>query len=695
MRSRLSWTDGMPGALVLAATVLGLVDAASALWASRGVAPAATVPLCLTAPPLLSLAVLLPAAPVVALACRGRNAAVAARAASLLGVAAALGALRVIAPIAAAWRDAGAATLAALVPALALPVAVFAGVLGGRAAARRLERTSVRWRARLVAGAALLQLASLAGVVWQWRREGRGLERDLLAELRASATADVASADTASSRGGTSSASRPARRDRVPSPIRDHAPPANLVLITIDTLRADHLTTAHMPRASALAALGTRFSAAFASSSWTLPAMASLMTGRPASRHGAGIAVGVDPLARTPLPPGVPTLATVLERAGFITRAVVTNPYLGLGYGLGAGFASFENVTMESEAVLTLQPTVSFWVASRVVPSLAIRDRGDAVTRRAARFLATPPPGRFFLWLHYVDPHAPYDGATRSFRDDLLAGRGTGSLPRMAQLRAGELRPDAAGRARIRAAYARAVRAADHEVGAVLALLERHDLASRTLVVLTADHGEELWDHGGVEHGHTLYDEVVRVPLVLRCPGCGPVGAVVEAPVGISALAATVLDLLGVAPGDRSEAHLRPAAGFRATLRDEPFVPAPVVSENLLFAEDRVALRTARHTYIAWPNGKEELYDRSRDPDERRDLAARRALVRRHRELLATSRDGRASADAPSRAVDRMAREPASKPDADRTRDAPRTSDQDATLRARTRRALAALGYVE
>lgn len=652
-----TWLDGTLGAVLLAAAVLGLADAASALWSSRGVAPAATIPLCLTAPFVLALVVLLPATPVVALVWRARGDADAGRAAALLGVAAALAVLRGADVLRAAWRDAGAASLASwsLLPVAAVALAV--AVVAARFAARVLRRAGDSVRRRLVVVAAVVQIVALAGVAWQWRREGRGLERDLLSAAWTSPS---------------EAAERPPYAAVKSSSTHASATPADhLVLVTIDTLRADHLNPRHMPHASALANQGARFTAAFAASSWTLPAMASLMTGLPASRHGAGVATGVDPLARSPLPEGVATIATVLRDAGFATRAIVTNPYLGLGYGLGAGFASFENVTMESEAVLTLRPTVGFWIATRLIPSLAISDRGDAVTSRAARFLAQPPPGRFFLWLHYVDPHAPYDGVTRSFRDDLLAGSGGGALPRMAQLRAGEIRPDAEGRARLRAAYARAVRAVDEQLGAVLALLERHRLASRTLIVVTADHGEELWDHGGVEHGHTLYDELVRVPLVMRCPSCVPAAHEIATPVGIVALAPTVLELLGVAPNERAVPHLTPDAGFARALRGEPFVPSPVVSENLLFAEDRVALRTAHHTYVVWPHGKEELYDRARDPTEQRDLAARRGLVRRHRALLAATRD------------------------APRPADGAHGNGAGTAVDGRTRRALAALGYVE
>jgi len=674
--TRSLWGAAPPLAgLLLAAAALGLVDAAVALWANRAVAPHATLPLCLTAPFVVAVLVLAPFAAALAIAARvcGRVATTTGCTASLLGLAAGFLVLRAAGGLRGAWAEGGAHALAAALVPMTLIVAASAGALVRVGVRARLARLADGALARLVGAALLLHVAALGGVAWQVAREGRGVVADLLTWHLLLPGGDP---------GRTAVAQAP----RVGSPVARSQVPANLVLVTIDTLRADHLDAARMPRTDALATRGARFTSAFAASSWTLPSMASLMTGLPVARHGAGVALGVDPLARRPLGTEHATLATVLRGAGFETRAIVTNPYLGLGYGLGRGFDAFENVTLESEAALTLRPTTGFGLLVAAFPSLAIVDRGDAVTRRAARFLADPRrPERFFLWLHYVDPHAPYAGAARSFRDDLLAGGVDGPLPRMAQLRAGEIRPTASGRQALRDAYATAVRAVDAEVGAVADLLAAHGLASRTLLAVTADHGEELWDHGGVEHGHTLYDEVARVPLVLVHPGSIAPGLVVDALVGTAALAPTLLDLLGVAPVPSASALL-PSAGFAATLRGAAFVERPVVSESLLFAEERTALRTARHTYVVWPNGKEELYDRRRDPRELRDLAARRRLLRAQRSLLAAERDS------PAHDVAATSDLPAGS-GAGSVSGVGASGNRD--VNELTRRALRALGYVE
>lgn len=651
-------------ALLLAAAVLGAVDAAIAAWHAAGIAPGRTLPLCLTAPFPIALVVLAPVAVPCAVFVPRPGPTLRSATALLLAAAGGLAAVHGVA----ATILGGMPWIGAMVALGIVACAAFATVR--RLADRALAQVSARRLVILVRLAGLIQLVTLTGLAWQWCREGRGLERDLLAI-----------SSTASwwrGRPVTDGTQRVRRSVATSSPAARQDVAENLVLITIDTLRADHLDDARMPRVARLGREGTRFLHAYASSSWTLPSIASLMTGLPAARHGAGAPRGLDPLSRAPLDTTDATLAAALRRAGFATRAIVTNPYLGLGYGLGRGFDAYENVTLESEAVLTLAPTVGFATLATILPALAVTDRGDAVTSRAARFLRMQQPGeRFFLWLHYVDPHAPYDGATRSFRDELLAGGGaTTRLPRMAQLRAGEIRPGAAERAALRDAYARAVSFADDQVGAIVDLLEETGLAQRTLLVVTADHGEELWDHGGVEHGHTLYDEVVHVPLVIRCPDRAPGTSVVDAPVATAALAPTLLDLLGVVPGAEAAGAapaLQPARGFAALLRGDPWRVSPIVSENLLFAEERTALRTARHTYVVWPSGKAELYDRVRDPRELRDLAARSALVRRHRELLAATRE---PAKPASHAVGGEA--------VDAAGDA-----------RRLRRALASLGYVE
>ncbi len=405
----------------------------------------------------------------------------------------------------------------------------------------------------------------------------------------------------------------------------------NVLLITIDTLRADRVgadgtTNSLTPAIDRLAAGGALFEQAFSTSSWTLPALASVLTGQMPSQHGAGWPAGErDLLARSPLPP-MPTLATALRARGYRTAAKVTNPYLALRYGLGAGFDEHENVTLEAEATAALAHTLAFRAVRWLCPWLLITDRGDTVTARALRWLDAHGHEPFLLWVHYIDPHAPYTDpdadAHTSFRGDSLLGRGAadpvpGPAPvDVARIRAGEVHLTAAGKRQLVALYDREVAYVDRQVARLLAALAHLGLERDTLVVLLSDHGEEFWEHGGVEHGHTFFDEVVRVPLILRGPGV-PAGRRVGALTSLADVTPTILDLLGLPalPGVQG-------TSLAPFLRGDALARTAVAAESMLFGEEATAVRTAQHKYVRWGDGREELYDLGRDSGERTNQAA-------------------------------------------------------------------------
>jgi arylsulfatase A-like enzyme len=434
----------------------------------------------------------------------------------------------------------------------------------------------------------------------------------------------------------------------------------NVLLISIDTLRADHLgcygdrhgLTPHLDR---LAAQGALFEHAITSSPWTLPAMASLFTGLSPSRHGAGeITNRRDPLGRSPLPPNTWTLTSALNEAGYRTHAIVTNPYLALRYGFGAGFETYENVTIESEAFLSFEKTTAVRLLKWLKPEWITGDRGETVSKRAQNWLASYDRSRpFFLWLHYVDPHPPYSRPGviphKSFRGDVLSGAtddGTTSIalrsPDVARLRSGEIRLGDKEKEAVRDLYRAEVAAVDSAVGKVFDQIDELGLKEETLVVLIADHGEEFWEHGRVEHGHTVYDELLRVPFIMRWPGHLATGRRVEEQVRIVDVAPTVLDLLGlpVPPGLDGESVL-------PILQEKETAPRIAFAENMLFAEERIGIRTQEHKYVRWADGREEVYDLASDPAERVNLVAVISTTEPLRELYAAAApklgDGRRS----------------------------------------------------
>lgn len=265
-----------------------------------------------------------------------------------------------------------------------------------------------------------------------------------------------------------------------------------VVLVSIDTVRRDHVgaygyARPATPRFDAFAREGVLFDDAVSTSSWTLPAHLSMLTGVDPGRHG-----GVD--SRHGFNRAVPTVPALLRSAGFATRAVTSHLYVSGVYGVDDGF---EHLDFRQDRKATE-------VADRAV---GVLDRfGDRA---------------FFVFLHLYDPHWHYDPPdwARRLFETSYAGTVTGVWQDFS--RRDPSKVSAADLAHLLALYDGELRYADTEVGRVLDHLAARGLDRSTLVVITSDHGEEFLDHRSWEHQKTLYEEVVRVPLAIRGPGIG------------------------------------------------------------------------------------------------------------------------------------------------------------------------------
>jgi choline-sulfatase len=353
----------------------------------------------------------------------------------------------------------------------------------------------------------------------------------------------------------------------------------DLLLVTIDTLRADALgrygyERPTSPRLDAWAATAAQFDAAQATSSWTLPTLATLLTGHlPSTTHTQDFA--------SSLPLGIETLAERLRVAGYETAAVASHTFLGIRHGLHQGFTHFDDdlvlFVADSHAAIT----------------------SDDVTARAVSFIERADEARalnddrpWFLWAHYFDPHDSYL-AHAEFSDPF------GTIDE-------------------RDLYDGEIAFTDHHLGALLETLERRGLGDSTLVCVVSDHGEEWSDHGGTRHGHTLYQELVRVPLFLSGPGVTP-GRYAE-PVGTADLFPTLLGLLGLeAPAELPGLDLRPLF-FGGAL---PAGRGLVSELDLGPGRDLDAIRSGDWKLIVdRESGRRSLFDLASDPGEARDLAA-------------------------------------------------------------------------
>ena len=310
----------------------------------------------------------------------------------------------------------------------------------------------------------------------------------------------------------------------------------NVVIIGVDTLRPDHLGfggNLHdtSPTLDRFASESRVYNQAYSTASWTLPAFASLLTGLDPAEHGAGIMLRhtgerdwdeerVGLRDRTIMDPSVRTLAERLQGEGFQTFAVAQSPNLAGAYGFDRGFDSYENVSDG-------------------------RRRASESVDLAFKMLDDEKQDPFFLFLHLIDPHLTYDApepATGTFTDSIDAGL---SLP-VANI--GNLRRDYATYSEVQkqfvaAAYDEEILFTDQQIGRFLEGLKERGLDQETLIILTSDHGEEFFDHGGFEHGHSMHEEVVRVPFMVWGTGIEP--GVERTPVSIADAAPTILDALG------------------------------------------------------------------------------------------------------------------------------------------------------
>jgi arylsulfatase A-like enzyme len=366
----------------------------------------------------------------------------------------------------------------------------------------------------------------------------------------------------------------------------------NVLLVSVDTLRADHLSSygyarPTTPHLDALAARGVLFEAAQSTSSWTLPAHASLLTGRYPAFHGLEDEGAV-------LPAGLPTLAERFRELGYATFAVVAHVYVGREFGIDRGFDTFDDSLLEGG---TRNPKAEE-VVDRVLEQL------DAAGDRP-----------FFGFVHLFDPHwdyAPPPPWNTRFTDPGYTGPVDGTLRSLSPWSGPDRTLPAADLAFALALYDGEVAYVDAQIGRLLGALAARGQLDRTVVAVTADHGEEFEEHGRLGHGHSLYGEVLRVPLILAGHPRLPAGERRREPVSLVDVAATLLELAGGAP---------PAGSQGTSLLAAAEAGRPVFAESVRFGlEVRAARRGEQSAIDHRALGWRRFFDLARDPGEQAPL---------------------------------------------------------------------------
>jgi arylsulfatase A-like enzyme len=403
-----------------------------------------------------------------------------------------------------------------------------------------------------------------------------------------------------------------------------HGP--NIVFITLDTVRADHLSSYGYSRSTTplldrLARQGVLFENAIAPTSWTLASHASMFTGLLPHQHGAGYDV--------PMPPGARTLAEILGSRGYETAGFTSNfHYMEKGWGLARGFETYE----DNSASLRHNLAQTFVGSAVIQPLFQTLVRYDYFNRRNARevnqdvfrWFRGRPARPYFLFINYLDAHEPYL-APPPF-DHRFGTASMGLLRRLHHSSAsGATAPHftAAERASLTAAYDNCIAYLDGRVGRLLDFLRRSPGWDNTIVIITSDHGEEFGGHGHYSHGKDLYLAALRVPLIIAGPGV-PRGLRISHVVATQELFSTVLDLAvrGHTPFSRYSLARFWNPGFRPL----PFDTA-VVSE-LSFpwywrapASTLISVTTPEWQYLDDSTGHPRLYRWRDDPRETEDLA--------------------------------------------------------------------------
>jgi len=393
----------------------------------------------------------------------------------------------------------------------------------------------------------------------------------------------------------------------------------------IDALRADHVSAygyerSTSPNIDALAADGTRFDQAISSAPWTLPALATLMTSLHPYQHGAMHHSNTDAWSTDrqgfrpvdALSQYHTTLAEVLSLRGVATAAFVRGSYPAAVFGFSQGFDHFADNDASG-----------------------LRWNVEA----ALQWLDEPGRDRFFLYLHTIEVHSPYSmlrvdkhvaasleprqrALLESQTEDEQAlyrsldpdreyrGPISGSHRNLQQLHRLDQPLAERDRERLLSLYDRGIRYTDHYIGRFIDGLRERGLYDSTLWIVTSDHGDEFFEHGGLEHGQSYYEEVLRIPLVIRHPSEGH-GRVVTPVVGLIDVMPTVLDALAIDPPSKMVGR-----SLMPYLRGEPQSTRPVLAEAS--GQGGVALRGDDFKFVALKGG--ELYDLRSDPDERHNL---------------------------------------------------------------------------
>lgn len=393
-----------------------------------------------------------------------------------------------------------------------------------------------------------------------------------------------------------------------------------VILFTIDTLRPDHLgcygydrTTS--PVIDSLAKNGAMFTRARSQSPWTLSSLASLLTSTNPSVNA--VLTGNNRLeeART-------TIAEAVQQGGVLTQAIVSNGWLMDNFGLAQGFDGYHH-SAEVFNLSRFQRMIWLRIARKLRPDLFPLGENFLVcdlVDTAIDWLEKYHERDFFLWIHSIDPHDPYQPPAeyrKLYAEEPYKGRFQLGSGQIYNLRIGA-RLSPAEKDQLERLYDQEIRYTDDHISRLIDTLNRLDISDETLVIISSDHGEEFWEHDGLMHGHTLYDEQLLVPLILHYPERIPPGLVIDRPVRLLDLMPTILDLYDLEMPDEMQ-----GTSMLQLIQDPEsnWASAPSYAEALLYFDELKSVVQDDYKLVLNPStGKIMLFDLAADQEEQHDL---------------------------------------------------------------------------
>ncbi|MEZ4335929.1 MAG: sulfatase [Sandaracinaceae bacterium] len=367
----------------------------------------------------------------------------------------------------------------------------------------------------------------------------------------------------------------------------------NVIVLLIDTLSAQRLraydptSRVQTPNLDRFAQSGVVFEQAQSAENWTKPSCASVLTGLSPATHGAKT-------SEARLPDSAELVSEAFHDAGFATGSFIANGYVSDRFGFDQGWDSYNNFIRDGRST-----------------------EAEDVFAAAGDFIEQHSDDRFFVYVQTIDPHVPYDppGSFLGMYDsESYSGRVQPRLTAdlLEQAKRGRITFDQRDQTRLEALHDGEISYHDHHFGEFLARLERLGVSDDTLIIVTADHGEEFQEHGSYGHGHSIFQELIGVPLMVRMPG-GPAGRRVSHTVSTMNVAQTALDFAGVEGLARAEGR----SLVPDILGEVPVGPQVAFSD---FQEIRRVARAGRYKLVTRANLSSVIFDLGADPGEQNEL---------------------------------------------------------------------------